>query len=94
MACYISLVVFYVIAIPLAAVLVFVLGMDVRGLWIAISIGTMFQAVLYSYLVWWRVDWQAVANESIQRIDQDRAMANSSILSGAGPNLSLNVSRL
>ena len=39
---------FYLAAIPLAVILVFVVGMDVRGLWLGMVLGITIQAVTYT----------------------------------------------
>ena len=48
---YIALIAYYLLSIPLACLFVFKMGMDVRGLWTAVAIGTAFQAIFYTRLV-------------------------------------------
>ena len=55
-SCY-ALIAFYLAAIPLAVILVFIVGMDVKGLWLAMILGITIQAITYTRLVL-VTDWQ------------------------------------
>ena len=63
---------FYLVSIPLACILVFVVGTTVNGLWLAILLGTGIQAIFYTRLVL-VTDWQVVANIAIKRINDNKA---------------------
>ena len=48
---YIALIAHDLLSVPLACLFVFKMGMDVRGLWTGVAIGTTFQAIFYTRLV-------------------------------------------
>ena len=72
-ASYIALAAFYLVSIPLAVLLVFVVEMGVAGLWIAMCAGIAIQAIFYTRLVVCGTDWQAVANDAQDRIAAEQA---------------------
>ena len=47
-ASYYALAAFYLVSIPLAIVFVFVCEMGVLGLWVAMALGILLQAILYT----------------------------------------------
>lgn len=69
-ASYISLAAFYLAAIPIACVLVFVCDMGVAGLWIGMIVGISLQAIFYTRLVV-RTNWQEVSEAAEKRIKAD-----------------------
>ena len=71
-ASYAAIAAYYLLSVPLACLLVFKVGMDVRGLWIGMSLGTLVQAAFYARLVLF-TDWQQVADEAKERIANDNA---------------------
>ena len=63
-ASWIAIGAYYGISLPVACTLVFSkIGMDVKGLWLAMALGTTAQAVFYVRLVL-VTDWYAVAEQA------------------------------
>ena len=62
----------YMVSLPLALMLAFVFGMGVNGLWIGVTFGVMLEAIFYVRLVIY-TDWQAVSNEALERLENDKA---------------------
>lgn len=61
----------YMVSLPLAFLLTFLLEMGVKGLWIGMTFGVMLEAIFYVRLVL-NTDWQDVANEAQERLKNDR----------------------
>ncbi|KAF0700278.1 Aste57867_9186 [Aphanomyces stellatus] len=57
---------YYLLGIPLGALLAFYVGMDIEGLWIGLASGLFFGFSVYIYFIC-HVDWQEVAADAITR---------------------------
>ncbi|XP_009776774.1 protein DETOXIFICATION 3-like [Nicotiana tabacum] len=69
---YINLVVFYVIAIPLAVVLGFVVHLKAKGLWIGIVVGCAIQSIVLSIVTGF-TDWEKQAKKARERVHEGRS---------------------
>ncbi|XP_009606969.1 protein DETOXIFICATION 12-like [Nicotiana tomentosiformis] len=69
---YINLGAFYLVAIPLAVVLGFVLHLKAKGLWIGIVVGSTVQTIILSIVTSF-TDWEKQAKKARERIHEGRS---------------------
>ncbi|XP_058079488.1 protein DETOXIFICATION 20-like [Magnolia sinica] len=53
---YVNLTCYYLVGIPIGVVLGYIIGFQVKGIWIGMLFGTVVQTLVLSYLTW-RTDW-------------------------------------
>ncbi|XP_020105374.1 protein DETOXIFICATION 14-like isoform X1 [Ananas comosus] len=76
---YVNLGSFYLVGIPLAVTLGFLLHMGGRGLWIGIVCGSTTQSVLLSLITWF-TNWQQMANIARERILNEKVPPESTLI--------------
>ncbi|GAV57459.1 MatE domain-containing protein [Cephalotus follicularis] len=60
---------YYLVGIPVGALLGYVAGLQVTGLWIGMLIGILLQTLILSYIVW-RTDWDDQVKKASERLNQ------------------------
>ncbi|KAM7280814.1 hypothetical protein ACFE04_007948 [Oxalis oulophora] len=66
---YVNLGCYYGIGIPVGALLAYVAGLEVLGLWIGMLIGVVVQTMVLAFIVW-RLDWDNEVKKTSERLDQ------------------------
>ncbi|PHT56826.1 hypothetical protein CQW23_05312, partial [Capsicum baccatum] len=66
---YVNLGAFYLVGIPVAAVLCFYVNLKAKGLWIGLLVGTAIQATSLSFILGF-ADWQKQAIKAKQRLSE------------------------
>ncbi|KAM3252522.1 protein DETOXIFICATION 3 [Capsicum annuum] len=69
---YVNLGAFYLVGIPVAAVLCFYVNLKAKGLWIGLLVGTAIQATSLSFILGF-TDWQKQAIKAKQRLSEKRS---------------------
>ncbi|KAH3684172.1 hypothetical protein WICPIJ_004854, partial [Wickerhamomyces pijperi] len=64
---YINIFAFYIVGLPFAYYLTFVINMGLTGLWLGITVGLTSIAVLQSLLVFWYCDWDNIIEQAKDR---------------------------
>ena len=52
-----ALVAYFILTVPASLILCFYFGFDVTGLWIALALGSSFQAILFAKIALCDTDW-------------------------------------
>ncbi|KAL5547019.1 hypothetical protein UlMin_006706 [Ulmus minor] len=60
---------YYVIGIPLGAVLGYWIGLQVKGLWIGMLCGVLMQTLVLCYIMW-KTDWDGQVNKASERLNK------------------------
>ncbi|KAH7853347.1 hypothetical protein Vadar_001444 [Vaccinium darrowii] len=63
----INLCCYYVIGIPLGAVLAYVVGLEIKGIWIGMLSGVALQILALSFMIW-RTDWDLQVVKASERL--------------------------
>ncbi|KAM7279572.1 hypothetical protein ACFE04_006706 [Oxalis oulophora] len=66
---YVNLGCYYGIGIPVGALLAYVAGLEVVGLWIGMLIGVVVQTLALVCIVW-RLDWDDLVKKTLERLDR------------------------
>uniref|UniRef100_A0ACD5UEN2 Uncharacterized protein n=1 Tax=Avena sativa TaxID=4498 RepID=A0ACD5UEN2_AVESA len=66
---YVNITTYYLIGIPLGAILGYVLGYHVKGIWIGILLGTFFQTIVLLFITI-RTDWNKQVEVTRQRLNK------------------------
>ncbi len=64
---YLSILSILVLLLPLGCFFAFYLDMDIYGLWLGYLIRAVIIAILYSYILWVKFDWNEIAREAKER---------------------------
>ncbi|XP_022866500.1 protein DETOXIFICATION 24-like [Olea europaea var. sylvestris] len=83
----INLCCFYVIGIPIGALLGYVAHLQVEGIWIGMNIGVFTQTLALSYMAW-KTDWDVQHEQLLASKSQyvPRQSSTNNFIYGAGPN--------
>ncbi|KAH7854276.1 hypothetical protein Vadar_012024 [Vaccinium darrowii] len=65
----INLCCYYVIGIPLGALLAFLAGLEIKGIWIGMLTGVAIQILALAFMVW-RTDWDLQVKKASERLDR------------------------
>lgn len=65
---YVSIIAYYVLAIPISAVTAFGFGWELYGLWSGVAVALVFVATIQTTIVL-RTDWKGVVNDAVARIE-------------------------
>lgn len=60
---------YYVIGIPLGALLAYLAGLEIKGIWIGMLTGVAIQILALAYMVW-RTDWDLQVKKASERLDR------------------------
>ncbi|GLT36482.1 hypothetical protein SLA2020_108560 [Shorea laevis] len=66
---YINIVSFYVIGVPLGAVLGYVANLEVKGIWIGMTIGVAIQSIILGYITA-KTKWEEQVNKASERLNK------------------------
>ena len=76
-----SVVTYWLLALPAICLLIFVLKIGLQGIWIGVALPQVLLGVALLVVVA-RIDWVQLANETVQRIAQQERKDNESALDG------------
>ncbi|GKV07644.1 hypothetical protein SLEP1_g19391 [Rubroshorea leprosula] len=66
---YINIVSYYVIGVPLGAVLRYVANLEVKGIWIGMTIGVAIQSIILGYITA-KTNWEEQVNKASERLNK------------------------
>ncbi|XP_058107628.1 protein DETOXIFICATION 21-like [Magnolia sinica] len=66
---YVNLTCYYLIGIPIGAILGYAVGFGVKGIWIGMLLGTAIQTLVLMYITW-RTDWNKQVANALARVNK------------------------
>ncbi|XP_021895409.1 LOW QUALITY PROTEIN: protein DETOXIFICATION 24-like [Carica papaya] len=69
MVAYVNIFCFYFVGIPMGLLLGWVVGLEIRGLWMGMQLGVILQSLVLGYITW-TTDWNEQVNRASERLNK------------------------